>query len=58
MDRLFGDAERVKAGMTLRLMVAVWDKLPDEPKIVSVTVPMGAIPDAVNVKWAVVVAGF
>jgi len=52
--KLLGDAERVKFGtgtaFTVRETVVVFDKLPDVPLMVTVTVPGAAVLLAVNVK--------
>jgi hypothetical protein len=43
---------------TLRLIVAEFDKLPEVPVMVTVAVPVVAVPLAVSVNVLVVVAGF
>ena len=57
--RLFGDAESVKlatgTGFTVRETVTVFDKLPDVPVIVTVTVPVAAVLLAVKVNELVLV---
>ena len=58
--RLFGDAEIVKlatgTGLTVREIVAVFDRLPDMPVIATVTVPAAAVLLAVSVNVLVLVA--
>jgi hypothetical protein len=60
--KLLGDAERVKfaagAGLTVRPIVAEFDKLPDVPVMFTVAAPVVAVLLAVNVTVLVVVAGF
>src|ERR1700674_5324359 len=60
--KLLGDAERVKfpagTGLTVRAIAVVFDKLPDVPVMVTVTVPVVAVLLAVKVNVLVVVAGF
>ena len=62
--RLFGEAESVKfaagTGLTVRETMAVFDKLPDVPVMVTVTVPVAAVLLAVNVNELVlaVLVGF
>jgi hypothetical protein len=58
--RLFGDADRLKFGagaaaVTVRLTVAVWDKVPEVPVMVTVEVPTVAVLLAVKVNALVVV---
>jgi len=55
-----GDAERPKFGraVTARAIVAIWDKLPDVPIMVTVAVPVTAALLAVSVKVLLAVAGF
>jgi hypothetical protein len=60
--RLFGDAESAKFGgataaVTVRESVVVFDKLPDWPVMVTVVMPVVAVPAAVSVKLLVLVAG-
>jgi hypothetical protein len=57
---LLGDAERPKFGRTVtaRAIVVIWDKLPDVPVMVTVTVPVVAVLLAVSVKVLLAVAGF
>jgi hypothetical protein len=58
---LFGDAESAKLGgataVTVRESVVVFVKLPDWPEMVTVVVPVVAVPVAVSVKMLVLVAG-
>jgi hypothetical protein len=60
--KLFGDAESAKLGgttaVTVRESVAVFDKLPDWPVMVTVVVPVVALPVAVSIKMLVLIAGF
>jgi hypothetical protein len=61
--KLLGDAERVKfgagaTGFTVREITAEFDKLPDAPVMVTVTVPVIAVLLADSVNVLVVVAGF
>ena len=60
--KLVGDAESVKfaagAGLTVRPIVAEFDKLPEVPVMVTVTVPAVAVLLAVSVNVLVIVAGF
>jgi hypothetical protein len=60
--KLLGDAERAKfpagAGLTVRAIAAVFDKLPDVPVMVTEAVPVVAVLLAVSVNVLVVVAGF
>lgn len=62
MLRLVGEAEIVKfpvaAAFTVRPTVVVCVKLPDVPVIVTVTVPVVAVPLAVNVRTLVLSTGF
>jgi hypothetical protein len=55
--KVLGDAESVKfpGGLTVRERVVVFAKLPDEPVIVTVTVPVAAVPLAASVKVLVFV---
>ena len=57
---LLGDTDRVKfgGGFTLRVTVAVFVKLPEIPVMVTMAVPVLAVPLAVSVKVLVAVAGF
>ena len=54
------DADSVKlgGGVTVKLIVAVCVKLPETPVIVTVAVPVVAVPLAVSVRTLVAVAGF
>jgi hypothetical protein len=62
MVKVFGDAERLKSGvtvvLTVRATVVVWVRAPEVPVIVIVDVPSVAVLLAVNVKTLVAVAGF
>jgi hypothetical protein len=57
---LFGDAESAKLGgataVTVRESVVVFVKLPDWPEMVTVVVPVVAVPVAVSIKMLVLVA--
>src|SRR5208282_832182 len=59
--KLFGDAESTKFGgataITVRESVVVFDKLPDWPAMVTMVMPVVALPEAVSVKMLVLVAG-
>jgi hypothetical protein len=57
---LLGEAERLKfaEGFTVRLSVVVLVNVPDVPWIVTVTVPVAAVPVADKVSRLLVVAGF
>ena len=52
MVRLLGEAESVKfgGGLTVRESAVELDRLPDEPVMVTVAVPVVAVPVAVNVR--------
>jgi hypothetical protein len=62
MVKVFGDAERLKSGvtvvLTVRATVVVWVRAPEVPVIVIVDVPVVAVPLAVSVKTLVAVVGF
>jgi len=59
--RLVGEAESVKFGIaaafTVRPTVVVWTSVPEVPVMVTVTVPVVAVPLAVNVRTLVLVTG-
>ena len=52
------DSEKFGGGVTVKLIVVVWVKLPETPVMVTVTVPVVAVPLAVSVRTLVAVAGF
>jgi hypothetical protein len=62
MVKVFGDAERLKSGvtvvLTVRATVVVWVRAPEVPVIVIVDVPSVAVLLAVSVKTLVAVVGF
>jgi len=60
MVRLLDDGDRLKFGsaLTVRLIVAVLVRLPDVPVMVTILVPVVAVPLAVRVKVLEEVAGF
>jgi|SRR5271165_760750 len=57
---VLGDAERVKfagaTAVTVRETVVAFDKLPDTPEMITVAMPVAAVPLAVSVKVLVLVA--
>ena len=57
---LAGDAPNAKlaGGLTTNETVAVWDRLPFTPVIVSVNVPVGVVASVVMFSVEVAVAGF
>lgn len=59
MVTVVGEAERLKSGLgfTVSVTEVVCVKLPEVPVIVTVTVPMAAVADALSVRVLVVVAG-